>query len=423
MPPTTSWSDLAGLRVGVWGLGVEGRANVRRLHALGVEPVVVDDRASDGVVATAEGGFELLLACDVVVKTPGLSRYREDVRRLEAAGVPVRGGLGLWLEDADRSRVLAITGTKGKSTTTSVVGGLLTGLGSRVLTGGNLGVPPWDPEVGDDYDWWVVETSSYQATDVTTGPPVVVVTSLSQDHLDWHQGLEHYVRDKLSLCTRPGVRAVVADGGSAALRERTSLLGPVRWVDGPAGAWVDRLGLLGAHNVRNAQLAQAALVELGVAGADDEDRLAEAAAAFTPLASRLTLVGEVDGVAYVDDSLSTNVLPTLAAVAAFPGRRVALLVGGFDRGIDYAPLAAGLAGRDDLQVLTLPDNGPAIGAVVRDAGVDVVDCADLEDAVERARAFAAPDGVVLLSPAAPSFGRYADYRARASAFTAAALGT
>ncbi len=419
MPPTTSWSDLVGLRVGVWGLGVEGHANLRRLAVLGVDPVVVDDRSGPDVTATADGGLELLLGCDVVVKTPGLSRYRDDVQQLQQAGVPVRGGLGLWLEDADRTKVLALTGTKGKSTTTSIVGGLLRGLGHRVLTGGNLGVPPWDPQVGEDFDWWVVEVSSYQATDVTTGPPVVVVTSLSQDHLDWHGGAEQYYRDKLSLCVRPGVRTVVADGDSAALREHTDLLGPVRWVQGEADPWVEQLHLLGAHNLRNAQLAQAALVELGVDGADDPVRLAAACSQFTPLDSRLHLLGEVDGVSFVDDGLSTNVLPTLAAVAAFPRRRLALLVGGFDRGIDYAPLGDGLAGRDDLLVLTLPDNGPAIGAAVSARGTEVVDCENLEQAVQRARQWAGPGGVVLLSPAAPSFGRYADYRARAAAFSAA----
>ena len=416
----TSWSELAGLRVGVWGLGVEGHANVRRLTRLGVEPVVVDDRAGPGVTATADGGLELLHGCDVVVKTPGLSRYRADVLALQAAGVPVRGGLGLWLEDTDRSRVLAVTGTKGKSTTTSIAGGLLRGLGHRVRTGGNLGVPPWDPLVEDDADWWVVEISSYQVTDVTTGPPVVVVTSLSQDHLDWHGGPERYYRDKLSLCTRPGVSTVVADGGSVLLRSYAPLLGPVTWVEGEAGAWVQGLRLLGAHNARNAQLAQAALQALGVDGADDDERLAGACSGFTPLASRLRLLGHVDGVAYVDDSLATNVLPTLAAMAAFVGRRVALLVGGFDRGIDYAPLAEGLAGRDDLLVLTLPDSGAAIGRQLRVHDVDVVDCEGIEQAVERARAWCRPGDVVLLSPAAPSFGRYVDYRARAEAFAQAA---
>jgi len=420
MPPTTSWSELAGLRVGVWGLGIEGRANLRRLAELGVEPVLVDDVAGSGITATAEGGLELLMGCDVVVKTPGLSRYRPDALALAESGVPVRGGLGLWLEDVDRSKVLAFTGTKGKSTTTSIAGGLLRGLGFRVLTGGNLGVPPWDPEVDHDVDYWVVEVSSYQATDVTTGPPVIGVTSLSQDHLDWHGGPERYYADKLSLCTRPGVETVVVDGASELLRSHASLLGPhVTWVDHEPEPWIDALGLLGAHNARNAQLAQQALLALGVPGADDEQRLRAACAQFTPLASRLRLLGEVDGVAFVDDSLSTNVLPTLAAMAAFPGRRVALLVGGFDRGIDYTPLAEGLAGRPDTLVVTMPDNGRSIGAVVGGHGTEVADADDVDQAVDLALAFARPGGVVLLSPAAPSFGRFVDYRARAAAFAEA----
>ena len=147
-----------------------------------------------------------------------------------------------------------------------------------------------------------------------------------------------------------------------------------------------------------------------------------------PLRSRLTPVGTVDGVDFVDDGLSTNVLPTLAAVDAFPGRRVALLVGGQDRGIDYAPLGHGLAGRTDpLLVLTMPDNGPRIAASLGAAAphLDVRPTADLREAVAVAHAWAAPDGVVLLSPAAPSFGRFRDYTERAEVFEAAVrdLGT
>ncbi|TFV67010.1 UNVERIFIED_ORG: UDP-N-acetylmuramoyl-L-alanine--D-glutamate ligase [Bacillus sp. AZ43] len=424
MPPTISWSDLRDRRVGVWGLGVEGRANLRKLASLGVTPqALVDDRpASDDVLATAAGGLEALAACDVVVKSPGISRTRDDLRSLEAAGVPVAGGLGLWLGEADRDRVVCITGTKGKSTTTAIAGHLATGLGQRVLLGGNFGTAPWDPEAPQDVDWWVVETSSYQATDVVLGPAVVAVTSLSQDHLDWHGGPENYYRDKLSLCTRPGVRRVVADGDSALLREHAELLGPaVRWVHTTEeSAWAAGLGLLGEHNVRNALVARAALVELGVPGANDDDRIAAAARDFAGLGSRLRPVGRVDGVDFVDDSLSTNVLPTLAAVEAFGGRRVALLVGGHDRGIDYAPLAAGLAGRADLLVVCLPDSGPRIAASLRDGApdVDVREVADLAEGVQVGFDFARPDGVVLLSPAAPSFGRYRNYEERAADFVA-----
>src|SRR5437660_12346274 len=108
MRPTISWSDLRGTRAGVWGLGVEGAANLRKLSELGVDPVLVDDRpAGPGpggrpVLATAEGGLDALAACEVVVKTPGISRYRPEVAELEGRGIPVSGGLGLWLAEADR---------------------------------------------------------------------------------------------------------------------------------------------------------------------------------------------------------------------------------------------------------------------------------------------------------------------------------
>ena len=128
----------------------------------------------------------------------------------------------------------------------------------------------------------------------------------------------------------------------------------------------------------------------------------------------------------MDDSLSTNVLPTLAALDAFPGRRVALIAGGEDRGIDYQPLAAGLAARaEPTLVLTVPDSGPRIRAAIEaePAGkAEVVACDGLDAAVGRGFSWARPDGVVLLSPAAPSFGRFRDYRDRGEAFARAYAG-
>jgi UDP-N-acetylmuramoylalanine--D-glutamate ligase len=435
--PKLSWSDLRGARTGVWGLGREGRASVRRLAALGTEPVLVDDRPPaedvDGVpvLATADGGLAALQRCEVVIKSPGISRYRPEVARLEQLGIPVAGGLGLWLREADPGRVLLVTGTKGKSTTASIAGHLLTGLGYRCLVGGNIGLPPYDPDAGPGpWDYWVIEVSSYQATDLSCSPPVVAVTSLHPDHLDWHGGVETYYRDKLSACSQPGADLTVASGDSGLLRERAGLLGPrVEWVhaDDDAGAtWMEPLRLLGQHNRRNALIARRALVAMGVPGASGDEALRAAAEGFRHLDHRLQVAGEVSGVTFVDDSLSTNVLPTLAALDAFPGRRVALIVGGHDRGIDYAPLAAGLRGRaDPTLVLTLPDSGPRIRAEIEAAATDrssladVVDCDGLESAVARGFGWARPDGVVLLSPAAPSFGQFRDYRDRGEAFTRA----
>jgi UDP-N-acetylmuramoylalanine--D-glutamate ligase len=436
--PAISWADLPGRLIGVWGLGVEGRATIRKLAELGVTPLLVDDRPPTGgidgrhVEATAAGGVEALARCDVVIKTPGISRYRPEVEVLEFGGTPVVGALGLWLAEADRQRVVCITGTKGKSTTTAIAGHLLDRLGHRPLVGGNLGLPPYDPEAPGDIDYWVIEVSSYQATDVAVSPPVVAVTSLHPDHLPWHRDDPGtYYTDKLSLCTQPGADLTIANGDSPLLRDRRALLGPrVEWVTAPAAPpeddWAAGLGLLGAHNHRNALIARACLAALGVEGVDDDTELAAAALGFEHLESRLRPVATVAGVLFVDDSLSTNVLPTLAAVDAFPGRRVVVIVGGQDRGIDYAPLARGLTARPapTLVAVTESEAAPRIHAALDEAvtphaPVEVIACDDLPTATRRGFDWARPDGVVLLSPAAPSFDRFQDYRDRAGAFVAA----
>ena len=435
-----SWSALADASVGVWGLGVEGQASIRRLRSMGRDPVLVDDapaaRAIDGaeILATVDGGLAALHRCEVVVKSPGISRYRPEVVQLEKAGVAVCGGLGLFMAEADPTRVACITGTKGKSTTTALAVHLLTGLGARARAGGNIGLPPWDPAGGPAPDYWIVETSSFQVPDLENGPAVVAVTSLSPDHLDWHGTVERYYADKLSLCTKPGVTLALADGSDEELRAHAALLGPhLRWVGGAEVErdthWSASFGLTGPHNTRNASVARAVLEGLGVPGASDENRLAEAAQGFEGLPSRCRSLGSVGAVEFVDDGLSTNVLPAQAALEAFAERPVALLVGGHDRGLDYAPLGRTIAARTaPTLVVTMPDNGPRIGRAVRDTPglqVEVRDAASLGAAVETAFDWARGGGVVLLSPAAPSFGRFGDYRERSAAFAEAVrrLGT
>jgi UDP-N-acetylmuramoyl-L-alanine---L-glutamate ligase len=435
--PKLGWSDLDGARVGLWGLRMEGAANLRRLRRLGVVPVVVDDRPAAPVfgglrVLSGAAGLEALASCEVVVKSPGISRHGPEVAAVAGAGAAVAGGLGLWLEDVDRARVACVTGTKGKSTTAALAGHLLAGLGFRALVAGNIGLPPWDPDAGDDWDVWVVETSSFQAADVASSPPVVAVTSLAPDHLDWHGSEEAYYADKLSLCSQPGAALTVADASSATLRSHARLLGPeIRWVaegdPGLDGPWTDALGLPARHYHRDALVARACLVGLGIVGASDDALLARASAGFAPLAHRFRPIGTVAGVEFVDDSLSTNVLPTLAALDALGARPVALLVGGQDRGIEYGPLADALGSRQGATfVATMPAVGGRIGDAVRSAGaVAVTDFDDLTAAVAAAFTWAREHteveggAVVLLSPAAPSFGQFRDYRDRSDAFASA----
>jgi UDP-N-acetylmuramoyl-L-alanine---L-glutamate ligase len=422
------WSQLRHLRVGLYGMGREGTANLRKLRSLGVEPLIVADvpKASYGenIVATAAGGLEALERCDVVVKTPGISRYRPEIRHLDACGVPVLGGLGLWLQEADLDRVVCVSGTKGKSTTASLIAHLLNGFGRRSVVVGNIGVPPYDPATPDvdGFDHWVVEVSSHQAPDLASCPPVAALTALHPDHLTWHGDVETYFRDKLSLFSRPGAALTVANGDSDLIRNRRPLLGPqVDWVsekDAPGELWLNHPALPGNHNRRNALIARRCLAGLGIAEAQDDDALSAVLRSFRGLPSRLTVIGVVDGVEFVDDSLSTNVLPTLAALDVYAGRRVALIVGGHDRGIDYTPLAERVDARGaPTLVLTVPDNGPRISAAFAESGAaPTTDCASLAEAVALGFAWARPDGVVLLSPAAPSFGVFRDYRERAEAF-------
>ena len=246
---------------------------------------------------------------------------------------------------------------------------------------------------------------------------MVAVTSLSPDHLDWHGTVERYYADKLSLCTKPGVALALADGSDEVLREQVALLGPhLRWVTARRGRARRRL-VACARAPRPAQRAQRVHRPRRARRAWGSPRRATttliegAAAGFGGLPSRCHSLGRVGAVEFVDDGLSTNVLPAQAALRAFEERPVALLVGGHDRGVDYAPLGRTIARRAaPTLVVTMPDNGPRIGAAVRDAGggaVEVIDATDLDAAVETAFGWAGSGAVVLLSPAAPSFGRFA----------------
>jgi UDP-N-acetylmuramoyl-L-alanine---L-glutamate ligase len=417
------WSDLADKRVGIFGAGVEGSSAATRLSLLTDDVVVVDDDPAarlDGheVVATTQGGSELLATCDVVIKSPGISRYRPDVQALEAQGIPVVGGTGLSLFDLRDHKIVCITGTKGKSTTTWIIHHLLEGLGISSAVAGNLGVPLFDVSIPDDVEVYVVETSSFQVLDIESAPTVVVVTSLGVDHVDWHGSIERYQHDKLSLTSLPGTHTTIAQGRDGELRNHAALLGgDVIWSDELAGDWATPLGLVGTHNLANAQLARLAIEALGIEV--DDERLARASQGFEPLPGRLSRFKTIEGVTFIDDSLATNVVSTLAALEAFVGDRLAILLGGYDRGIDYDELIDALALRSDPTfVLGLPDSGATLVAAItsRTTSTKTEAVASLDDAVTTAFEWARPDGVVLLSPAAPSFSQFANWKERSETF-------
>jgi UDP-N-acetylmuramoylalanine--D-glutamate ligase len=421
----TGFADLAGKRVGVFGYGVEGRATVRRLRGVS-ELVVVDDATGLGpeVLVTNEGGLDALLRCDVVLKSPGIPRRRADVLDLELHGVAVTSALNLWLQETDRARVVALTGTKGKSTTTALVTFFLHCVGEDALRLGNIGQPPYDPALDTSKGWLVLEVSSFQCVDLEVAPSVVVVTSLGADHLDWHGSLEKYRDDKLSLTRADGAHRTLVPDNATFHQIQDQLGGELRYVESDTTHLAAALGLIGAHNNANVALALAAVESLTGIAVDDARKAAEKESfRFEPLRSRLTLVARetVNGATlrYVDDGLATSVLPTVAALEAFVDDPLALIAGGFDRGVDYDELADALAARHQpTTLITMGDAGQRLGAALAQRSALTQHRAEnMLEAVQLARASLAHGGVVLLSPAAPSFDHYRNWEERSDDFT------
>jgi UDP-N-acetylmuramoylalanine--D-glutamate ligase len=389
--------------------------------------VIVDDANDfDGEVLVAgHDGLAALSGCDIVLKSPGIPRRRDDVLELERKGVIVTSALNLWLHDTDRDRVVAVTGTKGKSTTASLITFFLECLGERAQCLGNIGRAPYDPSVDTSEGWLVLEVSSFQAVDLDVAPCVVVVTSLGEDHVDWHGSLEQYRYDKLAL-TRTSGEHVTLVADHATLHEHEAQIGgTLRFVASDATSLATSLGLIGAHNDANVALALAAAAELAGRSLDAVRAAVEQRASeFTPLRGRLTLiaserVGAVM-VRYVDDGLATSVLPTLAALQVFGHDHLALIAGGFDRGVDYGELAAALVARTTPTTLIAMGNaGARLSDEVhqRRPGFPQHIASSMREAVDVARASLDSGGVVLLSPAAPSFDFYHNWEERSQDFT------
>ncbi len=443
--------ELAAHRVAVWGLGQEGRGIARLLADRGVPVVLVDDRAGTGEQLATELGVPARTVTpdgladagvEVVVRSPGVSRYRPELVDAERAGAEVTTAMAIWLEDFADARVLAVTGTKGKSTTAALAASILRASGTDAALIGNIGVPVTDTYGRARTGVYVVEVSSYQAADVSVSPGVCVLTSLAPDHLDWHHGLESYYRDKLRLVEAGplGELAVNAASGEAVRRTaghpRRTLFGPSGRVRlGPAGLVeidgepvVDsaRLRVPGTHNRWN--LCGAVTGVLLLEGEPPAPAAVEAAVdGFEGLPSRCATIGERDSLTYVDDALASNPFATAASIEAFAGRDLTLIVGGADRGVAPSELVEALhAHRPVPRVVVLPPDPARVVDALRigerdDRPVVEVHVADdLAGAVVFAAASTPNGGVVLFSPAAPTPEGEGGFAARSLRFREAA---
>ncbi|MFV2021736.1 UDP-N-acetylmuramoyl-L-alanine--D-glutamate ligase [Micromonospora sp. LOL_023] len=442
-------ADLRGRSVAVWGTGREGRAAVTAIAGQAPAALVaVDDSATaappdwDSDLAplhTGEDGFARLAAADVVVRSPGVPQTHPWVVELRERGVPITGGTALWMAD-HAARTVGVTGSKGKSTTSSLISHLLTALGRPNAFGGNIGVPLLAmPEA----DLYVLELSSYQCSDLTDSPRIAVLTSLFPEHLDSHGSEERYYADKLNLIAH-GPEKIIFNGTDLRLAARlgdsarfgdSAAVGVGRpdsyhLAPGPDGRpYLHRVGeplfaravlpLAGRHNEGNLCVALAVLESLGVDCVAHRDTIADAVAGFAGLPHRLAEIVDPSGLTFVDDSISTSPYSAMHAIDAYVGRPLTVIVGGTDRGLDYTPLRDHVADLE-LTVIGVPDSGPRIlDTLAGLPGVHTALADDVPAAVRLARELTPAGGVVLLSPAAPSYGHFRNFEHRSEVFAAA----
>ena len=438
--PALRIRDLADRRVAVWGYGREGRAALAalRTHLPQLAPTLLCPAAEASAVRATEPGLTLragepdadvLAAFEIVIKSPGISARRPEIAAAAMRGTRFTSGTALWFAERTDARVVAVTGTKGKSTTSALLAHLARSLGVRTALAGNIGVPLLEL-LDADAALWVVELSSFQTADAAA-PELGVITCLYEEHLDWHGSRERYVADKLQLADR--ARMLLVNAGQPELLRLTAAH-PHRHLFSDDSGWrvddaairrgVDAvwplrdLPLPGRHNALNACAALAALDLLGF----DARAAAPALARFHALPHRLQRLGERDGLHWVNDSIATTPQATLAALDSLTGRAVTVIVGGHERGLDWDTFVERCRTAPPQAVICQGANGPRIAAAL-DAAGGAVRCervADLAAAVAAARALTPVDGVVLLSPGAPSFDQFHDYAERGRAFAALA---
>lgn len=435
---------LAGRAVLVLGLGDTGLAIARWVEGQGARARVADTRAAPPRAADFAGELRsgpftpaLLEGIELLCVSPGLSLQEDVVRAALARGIPVVGEIELFawhVRAHNHTRVLAITGTNGKTTVTALTGHLLRTAGVDVEVAGNIGPSALAALAARARlpAAWVLELSSYQLeTTWSLEPEAAAMLNVSEDHLDRYAGIDDYAAAKARIFMGQGVQVLNRDNwrslGMGLPNRRRVTFG----LDAPASeedfgivdgalhegshgfARAAQLPIHGLHNVANALAACALARALDV----PRERLAAGLASFRGLPHRLQRLRERRGVDWYDDSKGTNVGAALAALRGL-GRPAVLIAGGDGKGQDFTPLAPAVSAHARA-VLLIGRDAPLIERALAAAGVPLERCATLEDAVARAGALAREGDAVLLSPACASFDMFRDYRHRGEAFAAA----
>jgi UDP-N-acetylmuramoylalanine--D-glutamate ligase len=434
--------ELQGKRIAILGAGREGQASYHWLkrrfgncrlqifaetpaEAEFVQSLAVGDSLRVGKLSAAR-----FTDFDVLLRSPGISPYRPELQQLQAAGAQIISPSTLWFACHPDARTICITGTKGKSTTSALIAHMLRACGQRVQLAGNIGMPLLAcDDVG--VDWWVIELSSYQLSDLQAEVDIGVILNLTPEHLDWHGGVQSYMRDKLRLADLTAKGSLIVNAADPRLLERFAPDRAAQWfnspnsihvnaqqfMDGQTELDIDMPGNMpGRHNRSNVA---AALTAVRKAGFKIDVAIA-ALSSYQSLPHRLQILGELHGLSWINDSISSTPVATAAALEALAGRSIVLLLGGLDRGLDWSIYLPDFRLRSPRAIITMPDNGPMLAKLLQQSGIELSaglhQVQSLQEAVELAKQISIAGDTVLLSPGAPSFPKFIDFQHRGREF-------
>ena len=456
--------NVSGKRVLVLGLGLTGVSMVRWLSARGATVRVADSREAPPNVDALRAEFPRLSIdvgpfraasfadAELIAISPGVALAEAEVRAATARGIEVVGDIELFARALDamgearglrRPKLLAITGSNGKSTVTEMTGALCRGAGLETLVAGNIGLPVLDAlgEIEAGARAWpqavVLELSSFQLeTTSSLKPDAATVLNLSEDHLDRYRGMDDYAAAKARIFAGAGVQLVNRDDPWSV---RMAHPGAPVWSFGlgvPAAdhTWgllrngedhlaegarrilpLSRLRLAGLHNAANALAALALARAIGL----DYPALTRPLEMFEGLPHRVQFVAEVGGRRFYDDSKGTNVGATVAALNGM-AEKVVLIAGGDGKGQDFTPLAPAVSGHARAVVLIGRDR-ELIADALAGTGVSLSRAGGMSEAVRSAFDRSEPGDAIMLSPACASFDMFRNYEHRAEVFRAAVL--
>jgi len=424
-------SDLRGIRVLVWGGAREGYTATEICLKQNCAVAIVSDTPemdTDAQRSAQNLDVPLIGVADIpqwnpdfIVRSPGVSRYREELANYASSGL-----LALWLADQDPRRIIGVTGTKGKSTTSTLIANILQSAGHSVELTGNIGVPVTQTSRATDFV--VVEVSSYQASDCTTSPSIGVLTTLGEDHIPWHGSLVNYHRDKLNLFGHPQLEHMVchvSEHEALTSYGHHHVLGKkfsnsqhsvhVALATPQGEAALERMG--NTTFPRNLELAMDAAL-----AADNSLTLAHVLNALDnthPLPSRQQLVATKGKRLFIDDALASNPLGVIAAIERFDSSRFVLIMGGEDRNVDFGPLCDAVNNAQHLAgIVVLGESKSRLyqQLLTTRATVRLANSDNVADGVRSAISLTHEGDRVIFSPGAPTPREIGDYQTRSAQF-------